>query len=157
MIKLFTAGLLSLVLHTHNTSVCDIAYNAKNETLEVVQQVFIEDLEHTLTEINALRIDVYGDDKTVVEKYLKQFMEEHLSFSADGQEFTQKWVGYKIDRGYLKMFVEVPVGHIHTLTVGNTIFLKSHGAQENIVHLKSGGITKSGVCRKGHETVTFEL
>lgn len=157
MIGFLTTLALAFSLHAHHTSVCDISYNKENETIEVVQRVFIEDLEHALTASSDEHIDLYSDDNAAVSEHLKKYMSEQLSISAGDTDSPQNWVGYKIDGAYLKIFVEVPVGKPSEIKVENRLFISTHHGQENVIHFTANNVTLTQVCTAHQKEVVFKI
>ncbi|MDX2360890.1 MAG: hypothetical protein QNK23_08800 [Crocinitomicaceae bacterium] len=157
MIGLLTSMVLAFSMHAHHTSVCDITYNEQNETIEIVQRVFVEDLEHALIESSDVQVNLYSDDNTAVSVHLERYIGEQLSISSDDTDYPQTWIGYKIEGAFLKMFIEVPVGRPNEIKIGNRLFLRTHHGQENVIHFTMNDVTLTQVCTKQQMEVVFKM
>ncbi|GEM_PF-5459381 len=157
MIQLIVQSALSLLLHAHHISVCELEYKKDTKSIELVQQVFANDLELFIRQKSGnAKFDVRQKNEQTLSE-IKAFFEEHLTLFSDTTSVNGTWIGYKLDGNNLLAFIEYKNISPGRITLENTIFLEMLTGQENIVHLTQMGTTQTGVCSSKSRKVSFDL
>ncbi|MCR9173621.1 MAG: hypothetical protein NXI10_14055 [bacterium] len=157
MINILTAPLLSLFLHAHHISVCEMTYKEDSKTLEITQQVFADDIELFIKRESGNETFDIRAEEDQVQKYLQNFIEKHIVINLDGTSLSQHWIAYKIDGNDVRFFIELKDVTGSQLSVTNTIFLEMLGGQVNVIHFHDKEERKTKVCSQEKKTVFFDL
>lgn len=157
MINIITFSLLSMFLHAHHISVCELTYKQETKSVELIQQVFADDLEsYLISESGNSKFDVRSEEPYVLEA-IQKFVQDHIALKANESQIAHEWIGYVIDGNNVKIYLEYKDISGSKLTLTNTIFLNTLVGQENIVHFLNNRVLKTGVCTKKNDSTTFDL
>ena len=155
---------LLTIAHPFHVSVCSIHYAAEEQTLQITQKIFADDLEEALNATakasgrNA-RIDVLNPpDPAAMETIIDNYLEEHLHITVNDQPVEPTFLGYEREELALWCYLEVSgVTGIQNLSVQSSILVDAFDDQTNIVHIKYLETTKSMNLAKNYpqDQVTF--
>lgn len=135
-----------LYLHPIHVSVTEIEYDEKDQALEIMMRVFIDDLELSLrNSLGQPELDILHPGKgqttdALVSKYLK----EHFRVSLDGQVQQGVYLGHERESEAFIFYIEVKnVRKWKTIGVFNDIIIATHDDQSNLVHVYVNDNVKS--------------
>ncbi len=143
---------LVLDLHPIHVSVTEIDYDKKDQALEIMMRVFIEDMETTLrNSLNDPDLDILEPGKgTSTDRLANEYLTEHFKISLDGKSQKTKYLGHEREGDAFIFYIEVPnVKSWKTISVENDIIISTYSDQSNLVHVyvddhvKSLRLTKS--------------
>jgi len=125
-------------LHPIHVSVTEIEFDEKDQALEVMMRVFIDDLELSLQ--NSLRqpeLEILNPPKDVTtDELVGEYLQEHFKISLDGKPHKTKYLGHEAEADAFIFYIEVPgVKKWKTITIRNDIIMATHDDQSNIVHV----------------------
>jgi hypothetical protein len=159
----FTTGMLLLLLastqmraaplplHTFHTSLMQVEYNAKEQSVEFSIQVFVHDLENTLSRRSGkeVRLDKTPDAAQLALAYLKEAV--NLK-SRDGKLQSFTWVGMEPEADAVWLYVEtkMPEG-LEGAQLRDRLFFESLDDQVNLVHIKYDGKKADLVFKPGED------
>lgn len=133
-------------LHPIHVSVCDIEYDEERQALEVVQRIFLDDLEKAIrAQEGKPQLDITrpeGDKTTdeMVGKYLK----DHFHITVNGKEESYNYLGHEIEADALYAYVEIEkVKKLKSVKVFSSILTDIYDDQVNLVHVKVSGKIRS--------------
>ncbi len=160
IILLLALSLFSFFAHAHDyhTSITDIKYNPRSQSLEVAVKVFTDDLEDALSRRNKAKITYNNSEK--VKAYLHNYLSSALVFEAvKGKPMKYKLVGSEEDADALWIYVEVPVAatNLQQLYIKNAVLTEIFDDQMNIVNLNYKGKIESTLMQKDDAVKKFEL
>ena len=139
--------------HTFHTSLMQMEYNARDETLEVAVQVFTHDLENVLTRRRGgsgrVRLDKTPDAAKLALAYLN---EAFTLKNREGEAKTFTWVGMEQSADAVWLYVEakMPEG-LAGASLRNRIFFDLLDDQVNLVHVKFDGRKTDLVFKPGDD------
>ena len=158
-------ALLTVVLtsvHPFHVSVCSINHAPDEQTLQVTQKIFADDLEEALNATasgQTTRIDVLNPpDPAVMEAIVNDYLKEHLRIMVDGNVVEPVFLGYEREEMALWCYLEVSkVATLQSVGVQSSILVDAFNDQTNIVHVKYNDTTKSMKLAKDYsqDQVTF--
>ncbi len=121
-------------LHKFYISITTIEFNEKESELEIVCELFIDDLEATLTDINGVKIkNSDANFKILLEKYTKQ---RFLILNKKNTIQPYNLIGYKIENDKIKIYLEALKQRLpYTLKVNNQLLTDNFTEQNNIVNI----------------------
>lgn len=139
--------------HDFHTSITDIKYNPRNQTLEVALKVFTDDLENALSRFTKTKV-VYNSASAAQQEQLYTYLQSKLSFElAKGKPLKYKLLGSEAETDAVWMYVEVPVkgNALAQLYIKNAVLTEVFDDQMNIVNLNYKGKTESMLLQRGEE------
>ncbi len=122
--------------HPFHASICNLSFNPQTHSLEIVQKVFVDDIEAVLQQQTTPQIadieDALKGQQTAIAAYFK----DALVLRINQQPVTWQYVGSEIQKAHLVVYIEVPnvdVQNLHNLSLKSTVLLHLAG-QRNWVH-----------------------
>lgn len=146
-ITLLTLPLLVSISHDHEyyVSVTNVEYVESQKSLQIVNQIFIDDFE------NALRLRY--DDKLVLESenepkkvnaLMERYMNAKLKFWINGEEVKFDFLGKEYKDDIVYCYLEITnVVDVKSISMNNKILLDVFDSQQNITRFKVFGKNKS--------------
>ncbi len=123
--------------HDFHTSLTEMNFNSKTQSLEMTVRVFTDDLELALTTINngkAVKIkpEDYSTDALTL-KYLRK----HLAFVSPSKEvITYDFIGKEVELDATWLYVEVPAAtNLQGYSIFNSIMTELFDDQTNLLNL----------------------
>ena len=132
-------------------------YNQQEKTIEVILEVFADDLEsflRTQTGIQGFDLKAKNDSTNAA---IEQFARDHFQLHLDGTSTSFHWVGYRITANQVKLFFEYQDIGRNIITVKNTVFTTTLEGQENVVHLINNQSKQTKICTKSNSKALFDL
>ena len=137
-------------LHPFHVSVCSINHAPQEQTLQVTQKIFADDLEEALNATaqasgQTTTIDVLNPpDPEALETIIHDYLQEHLQITVNGQQVQPNFLGYEREELALWCYLEVEdIADIRSITVRSSILVDAFDDQTNIVHIKYRDTVKS--------------
>lgn len=147
MIQPFLLFILSLsAVHPFHVSVCSIHHAPAEQTLQITQKIFADDLEEALNATGgSTTIDVIEPpDPAVLEAIITTYLSEHLRITVNGQDVKPVFLGYEREELALWCYLEVGnVTDVESVAVRSTILTNIFDDQTNIVHVEYQDVIKS--------------
>ena len=134
------------VVHPFHVSVCSIYHAPEEQTLQITQKIFADDLEEALNASTATAtIDILNpSDPAVLNTIIEAYLGEHLQINVNGEGVAFQFLGYEREDMALWCYLEVEgVSEVETIRVRSTILIDAFDDQTNIVHVKYRNATKS--------------
>ncbi len=144
--------------HDFHTSITDIKYNPRTQSLEVAVKVFTDDLENVLSRKNKVKVTYSNSEK--VNTYLSAYLQNTLSFeTTKGKPLKYKLVGSEEESDAVWIYVEVPVStpNLQQLYVKNAVLTDLFEDQMNIVNINYKGKIESMLLQKDDAVKAFNL
>jgi hypothetical protein len=126
-----------------------VEYAKKEESLQIISRIFIDDLESALFE----RYDVKSDLGTPGESdegiaYIERYFNSKFTVFVNGEVRKYTFLGRKYDRDQVICYLEltgIPEAGLKSVGIQNEILMDVFEEQKNLVHLKILGAKKSYV------------
>ncbi|MFT3980139.1 MAG: hypothetical protein QM687_06680 [Ferruginibacter sp.] len=148
--KWLLGALLCLVFtgaarHPIFVSVVEIEHNAKERSLEMSCKLFTDDFEKTLRLDYKTHVDLINPaDKAAMDKMVSDYVQKHLSVSADGRPVTFRYLGYEqIEEGIYSYFEADNINAPKTVSIINNLLYAYHEQQIGLMHVIVNGVRKS--------------
>jgi hypothetical protein len=132
-------------LHPIHVSVTEIEYDQKDEALEVMMRVFIDDLELSLrNHLNQPELNILDPKGSTTDELAEAYLAKHFKILLDNKLQKTSYLGHEREGEALIFYIEVKaVKHWKTITVHNAIIMSTYDDQSNIVHVYVGDNVKS--------------
>ncbi len=139
----------SVAVHPIHLSISDIEHNTKDNSLEIIHKVFIDDFEKILELNYKARLHLATEkenpetDKLIIDYLTKNFAVE-IDGKAQKIDFHGKYGNAKEDIFAIWLLAKVEnVGKLQKIKVRNKLLMDLYDDQDNFVHIKYAGQRKS--------------
>jgi len=131
--------------HKFYVSITKIEYVAKSQSLQIITQLFIEDVEQVLRERYNPNISLGTTKETEADgAFLKQYILQKLKIEVNGVPVVLNYLGKEYDTDMVKSYIEVTgVSEVNKIEVENKMLMDLFEEQQNIIHFKNNKIRKS--------------
>ncbi len=137
---LFLIPLFSFSTHKYYLSLTQIEYNKKNKSLEIIINVFMDDIELALN--NDYNIDLKLTSKNELknaDEYFKKYLNKSLKFTVNNKALKFDYLGKEYQGDLVYFYLEIDsIYKPISLDISNKLLLKYFKEQQNIVKLKNG-------------------
>ena len=146
--------LFAFTAHKYYLSLTQIEYNAKNKSVEVIINVFIDDIETALNKIHnkKFRLDTkieLADSDTYFSEYLK----ENVKFKLNNKKYDFNYLGKEYDGDVVFFYLEIKdVALLKEIDINNTILIEHFPTQQNLVKSKVNKKHKSVLLTKKEQS-----
>lgn len=135
--------------HKFYVSVTTVEYAPKEESLQIISRIFIDDLERALLERYDLKTALgTPEESTQGTAYIERYFNSKFTVFVNGEKRKYTFLGRKYDRDQVICYLEIsglPEGGLESVGVQNEILMDVFEEQKNLVHLKVLGQKKSYV------------
>lgn len=125
-------------MHPIHVSICDIAYDDERAALEIVQRIFLDDLEKAIRKNEGdafLDITNPGNEKTT-DDLVKGYLDKHFAVDVNGVATDYEYLGHEVESDAIYCYMEiVQVKELNTLRVFSDILTAEYDDQVNFVHV----------------------
>ncbi|MGJ8667471.1 MAG: DUF6702 family protein [Patiriisocius sp.] len=140
----------SFTAHKFYVSITKIEYIKEKQSLQIITQIFTDDLEDALSERygRAVHLDSPKETEADVELF-KKYVLDRLTVLVNAKPVTYKFIGHKYDIDQVKAYIEVTgIPTLESIEIENTILMDKFESQQNIIHLKTSKSRRSLVLEK---------
>jgi hypothetical protein len=145
--------------HPFFISITEMNHNQSEQVLEISVKLFYDDLEKVLSAEHKVMVDLNKPkDKAQVQKFIAQYLQQHLRIKLDGKAVTPEFLGYEIEREAAWCYLQVEqVSSIKKVDVFNDIFFQHFSSQINMMHVIVKGNRKSMRLNNPDTQASFEF
>ena len=144
--------LISLAFTTHKyyLSLTQIEYNKNQKSLEVIINVFMDDIELAINKEYAIDLNLTTKDELKdADVYFHNYLTKNLTFTIDNDIVTHNYIGKEYEGDLVYFYLEIAVKeNPKSLEVFNTILLTYFEQQQNIVKFKNDSKRQSKILSK---------
>lgn len=132
--------------HPLHVSVTEIEYDQKENELEIMIRIFVDDLEKAIRQQRQdENIDILRPNNAITtEKLISAYLADHFAIALDNEKQNIRYLGQEEEGQALICYVLVSdVKAWNSCKVTNTSLLELYDDQSNIVHVTARGKIKS--------------
>ena len=158
LLLLLIVPLFAFTAHKYYLSLTQIEYNAKNKSVEVIINVFIDDLETALNAIHnkSFKLDTKDEPKDS-DDYFFKYLQDNVKLKIEGKPVTYSYVGKEYDVDVIFFYLEVKnVNTFNEITVNNTLLIEHFPDQQNLIKSKVNKKHKSLMLTKKEQSGTIK-
>lgn len=140
--------------HKYYLSLTQIEYNSKNKSVEIIINVFIDDIETTLNKNynKMFFLDTKKEPKNS-DTYFFEYLKQNVKFKLDGTAYNFNYIGKEYDGDVVFFYLEIKdVASLKEIEINNTILLKHFPTQQNLVKSKVNNKHKSVLLTKKEQS-----
>ncbi|APQ16505.1 DUF6702 family protein [Maribacter hydrothermalis] len=138
--------------HKFYISVTNVDYSEKDQSVQIITRVFIDDLNTVLKERYGIPAKLGSDRESSVDReYLEKYLRTKFMVEINGETVKYDFIGKKYDSDMVICYLEVPNIPLNTLKqigIQNEVLTDIYDDQQNVVHFKINGKKKSHVLVK---------
>ena len=130
--------LFAFSAHKYYLSLTQIEYNSTSKSVEVIINVFVDDIETALNDIHKKNFELNTKDEiTDVDSYFFKYVQNHLKFKIDDTTVNYSFIGKEYDGNVVFFYLEIKdIQGVTKIEVDNTILLEHFPKQQNLVKSK---------------------
>jgi hypothetical protein len=127
--------------HKFYTSITQINYNDKTQSYEIIMNVFWDDWEKALSEIQQREVRI---DKPGIEQFTQEYLSSHFVMKYKEKKLNYKFIGLEQEKDIIKLYLELPHKYIEKgLNIKNDCLIAELDGQVNIVNWQHQGTRKT--------------
>ena len=126
------------LLHPIHVSVTEIEYDSKEQALEIIMRVFIDDLELSLrNSLGQPDLDILNPKGGLTtDELVSNYLKNHFKISLDDKPHRIHYLGHEREAEAFIFYIEVTgVRRWKTISIHNDIIMATHDDQSNLVHV----------------------
>jgi uncharacterized protein YuzE len=127
------------VNHKFYVSITKIEYVSESGSLQIITQIFIDDIEKTLENRYNTTVSLGTPKETTTDTaLLKEYILQKLKIQINGKPVKLQYIGREYDTDMVKAYIEVEgIARLNTLEIENKILMDEYDEQQNIIHFKT--------------------
>ncbi|TVP44504.1 MAG: hypothetical protein EA341_16540 [Mongoliibacter sp.] len=139
--------------HPFYISLTEIRYNQNQESIEIAQKIFWDDLEVALGDLYDTKVDFLNpSNKTALESMVKEYLKTHNEIIINGKKVEFEYLGYEIEEEAAWFYLEAKnVTEPKKVEIRNEVLLAHFEGQQNIINFYVDKRPKSLILYKGKE------
>lgn len=125
--------------HKFYVSVTKIEYAQEKESLQIIAQIFVDDLEKTLSERYLKEVHIGTNKETPQDEfYLEEYLLKKLKIKVNGKLVSLEYLGKEMEVDQVKCYIEVTgISELQSIEIENKILMDLFEDQQNIIHVKT--------------------
>ena len=138
---------MSFTAHKFYVSITKIEYAAEEESLQIINKLFIDDIEDVLQARYSESVSLDPEKETPADAlYLKEYVLQKLKIEVNGEAVELNYLGHEYENDVVKNYIEVEgISELRSISVENKMLMELFEEQQNIIHVKRAKKRKSMV------------
>ena len=160
-IYLFLLSLLNWIqtnTHKFYVSTTSVEFKSETKTIEIISQVFTDDLESVLKlKDKELALDPDSDQERIY-VLIANYFKQNLQFSSKGELLDYVFLGKEYKNDIAKCYIELQLAEVpDTIELYNGLFLSLFNDQQNIIHFKNADQRKSYLLHQKKPRISLSM
>ncbi|NHE58437.1 DUF6702 family protein [Cyclobacterium plantarum] len=145
--------------HPFYISLTDMVYNDTNQTIEIAQKIFWDDLEVALTNMSGNQVNFLSPNRPdVLESQIEKYILTHNTLIIKGDTLNITYLGHEIEAEAAWFYMESEkITAPEQVTIYNNILIDDFPQQQNIVNFYKDRKPKSLITRKEKTSGVLKL
>lgn len=145
--------------HPFYISLTEIRYNPENQSLEIAQKIFWDDLEVALAKIYETKVDFMNPNRREsLEEMVKSYVLDQNEIIVNDQKLSIDYLGFEIEEEAVWVYMEaLKVPSPSKVQIRNEVLIQHFEGQQNIVNFYKNQKPKSLILYKGKEIGSFNF
>ena len=108
LLLVLLVALSAFTTHKYYLSLTQIEYNSKNKSVEVIINVFIDDIETALTKIHDKKFELDTEKEFAdIDTYFFDYLKKNVKFKLDGKAYDYSYIGKEYDGDVVFFYLEI--------------------------------------------------
>ena len=131
--------------HKYYFALTEIEYNQKNQSLEIIMSVFIDDIEEAINKNFNIDAKIWSDKEIKnIDTYFKNYLNTHFEVSVNNQIQKINYLGKEYNGDIVYFYLEIEgVQSVETIKAKNNMLMQYFPEQQNIIKAKVNSEIKS--------------
>ena len=134
-ILLFILPLFSFSVHKYYISLTEIEYKEKTQSVQMIMNVFIDDIETAINkDYNVdLQLTTKDEFKKVDELFLN-YLQKHFKIKVNNNDVTYNFIGKEYDGDIVYFYLEVEnIKTLNSIEIHNDVLVNHFPEQQNLI------------------------
>ena len=142
--------LLSADTHKFYVSMTKIEHVKDQQSLQIISQIFIDDIEDVLQERYSPDITLATEKETSKdEAFLTKYIKQKLIIKINGEAVDLNYIGREYEVDMVKIYLEGEgIESVESIEITNKVLFELFPEQQNIIHYRSAENKRSMVLEK---------
>ncbi len=138
-------SLFAFQAHKYYVALTEIEYNSKNESLEIIISLFIDDFEEVINEDYNINAQLYSEKEiTNVDKYFEEYIVSHFKVKVNNNDLNYEYIGKEYEGQNVFIYLEIKnTKNISSLEIYNDMLIEYFPKQQNLIKVKINNERKS--------------
>lgn len=148
-----------LGMHPFYISLTDMVYNETNQTIEIAQKIFWDDLEEALSNKSGDRINFLSPEKPeALDLLIEEYLLTHNAILIQGDTLTLRYLGHEVEADAAWFYMESEkIPSPDQVTIYNNLLIDDFPQQQNIINFYKNRNPKSLITRKDKTSGILKL
>ena len=144
--------------HKFYVSSTTVEFKSETKTVEIISQVFTDDLESVLKlKYQELALDPDSDQERI-NVLIANYFKQNLQFSSKGELLDYVFLGKEYKNEIAKCYIELQLAEVpETIELYNGLFLSLFNDQQNIIHFKNADQRKSYLLHQKKPRISMSM
>lgn len=132
-------------IHKYYVALTEIEYDKKQQSVQFIMNVFIDDLEVCLNKDYSINAQISGSNEIEnLDNYYINYLNEHFKVQINGEPKKYNFIGKEYKGNIVFFYLEIEnISNVKKLQIKNTMLVKHFSDQQNLVKAKINGERKS--------------
>lgn len=142
--------LMGAAVHKFYASTTKIEYLPQEQSLQIITEIFTDDIQQALTERNLNQVHLDSKKQTPADVLLlRDYVFKKLVVFVNGTKREYDYIGLQYDVDRVKLYLEITnVSALEQIEIENKILFDTFEDQQNIIHIKTPETRRSLVLDK---------
>jgi hypothetical protein len=126
--------------HKFYVSVTNIEYAEKEESIQVISRIFVEDMDQVLSERYGIEANLgTSEEISSAKAYIDKYFKAKFKIWINNEPKAYTFLGYRFDKDLIVCYLEsqaIDSNTLESLAVENTLLMDIFEEQRNLVHFK---------------------
>lgn len=135
----------SNTLHKFYVSLTDIEFNKKQQSVQIITNVFMDDIEATLNDEFSIDAQISNPNEiNNIDTYFYKYLQNHFHIKVNNQEKKYKFIGKEYEGNIVYLYLEIEnIKNVESIEIQNTVLFKNFPDQQNLIKINVNNTKKS--------------
>lgn len=159
ILLLFILPFFSFTAHKYYLSLTEIEYNKENKSLQIIINVFMDDIESALNKDYNINLQLTSSSELKnSDSYFIKYLKEKLKFSINNDSLDFNYIGKEYEGDLVFFYLEIEnITTPSPLSISNTILVEHFPEQQNVVKMKIDKERKSKILNKKNDKALLKF
>lgn len=134
-ILLFILPLFSFSVHKYYISLTEIEYKEKTQSVQMIMNVFIDDIENAINKDYKVDLQLTTKDELKkVDELFFNYLQKHFKVKINDTNVTYRFIGKEYEGDIVYFYLEIEnITNIKTIEIQNDVLVNHFPEQQNLI------------------------
>ena len=145
ILLLLIIPIFSFTTHKYYIALTEIEYKEDTNSVQMIMNVFIDDIEHTMNKEYSINTQLTDEDEIKnVDDYFKKYLNDHFEITINNVQREYKYIGKEYKGNIVFFYLEIEnISAIKSIEIKNDFLIKYFPEQQNLIKVKINKNRKS--------------